>query len=162
MKNKECKLCKYKDIYHIDLYDTIVDNCRECQLCSLSLAEYYDLVVNILVHYKIGNINRLSDIDNLKFSEKRKINSFLAYFAIDLARLEETDKICRACESNLHELYLVGGTHVYICKECMKIFFYLDDFQNHINFILKTYNSYFKYIKRFLQLFKRSKNNAEK
>lgn len=152
MDERYCKpRCEYKDIYHINLYNNIVDNCKECQLCSLSLNDYYDLILGILFYYKICNVKSLIELENLSKKDKKQVYKFLSYFEINLSKLIQTDRICRACESDIYEGELKNGFYIYVCSECMRVFFYLDDFKNYVNYTLEVYNNF---LKRFLQMFK--------
>ena len=42
-----CSPCEYKNIKHIIYHNTLVDNCKECNTCSIFLSEYDELIKRI-------------------------------------------------------------------------------------------------------------------
>ena len=158
-----CNPCKLENIKHIVYHNTIFDQCKECDECSLLLSNYEDFILNILVENKIENVSRLTDVSLLSDKQQKRIEKFLSQFSINFAEFDETKNICRACDNKLYKYTFNSGIQVYLCGECLRIYFNISEFNKHINYVLKKYNkNYFKNIKRFLQKFKWSKNNVKK
>lgn len=158
-----CSPCEYKNIKHIIYHNTIVDNCKECNICSILLSDYDKLITNIILEYKIGGLIRLSNFSELNKSNKKKIEKFLFLFKINFKKLKKLTYKCNTCESDLTEFYLDKDTKIYICMDCMRVYFYMNELDEYLNKVLKKCNKgYFNFIKRFLQKLKWSKNNVKK
>lgn len=145
-----CNQCKFENITHILYYDTLIDYCQECKLCSLSLSDYNNLLINILRRYNICNIKFPSDLMNLSKKQRKLMDMFFKNINLDFDNdyVYESTLKCNICAK---KLYMNDGK-IFICDECLRVYFYKEEFDNLINNKLKMYKrKTTHFFKRFLQ-----------
>lgn len=145
-----CNQCKFENIIHILYYDILIDYCQECKLCSLLLSDYNNLLINILRRYKICNVNFPSDLIDLSKKQKKLMDMFFKNINLDFDNdyVYESSLKCNICGKNL---YMNDGK-IFICDDCLRVYFYKEEFDNLINIKLKIYKRRTThFFKRFLQ-----------
>lgn len=153
-----CNPCKYEKINQIKLYDFIVDECSECEYCSIPVIEYFNFIRMVIIKYHFLNISILTDIDILPKHLKNKYQMLFECFSINLNNLFESNYQCRICGEDFYEIKKDKNFSLYFCQNCMNIFFNKKDFKKYVEKEIKFINKfyYFIYMKeRFLQLFKK-------
>lgn len=159
-----CDFCKYENINHIKLYNTIVDECSKCEYCSISLSNYFDFINDIIISNHFLGINIFTIIDMLPRKHQIKYQMLYECFSINLNELNETNRKCRICGEYLFEIKKSNNFSLYICKNCMNVFFNKEKIKEYVEEKIKFIHKYYYFIiirKRFLQLIeRRGKNNV--
>lgn len=163
----KCNQCEYHNIKHVMIYDTLFDKCSECEIYSIPLSEYQTFILNVLKEFKIGNATNLTYVENLSEDDQKKIDKFLNYFILDFDNLKDSDYKCNACGGMIHKHYVIDSENVkespfYVCMDCFRLYFFIDQFNILLNEAITNSLKETNIKKRFLQFFKRGKNNVKK
>ncbi len=157
--------CEYKNIKKIILHNFVLDICDKCNYCSISISEYFDFLNQVIISNHLFNINLFTIVDAIPKNEQNKYNDFLNYFLINLNHLKKCEKYCRICGDILSEEKKSKNFSIYFCNNCMHVYFEKNLFNKYLKKKIKIFNNFYFLIymyKRFLQLFKRGKNNVKK
>lgn len=160
-----CNPCKYKKINRIKFYNTILEECDDCEFASISIIDYPNFIKNAIIFNNFLGINVFTIIDTLPFKDQTKYELLNKCFFIDLSKANKTNNICRICNEKLYEIKKDKNFSLYFCETCMTVFFNRKEFKKYIEKNIKFINKFYYFIiikKRFLHLFKGGKNNVKK
>lgn len=156
-----CNPCSFKNIIKIVFYEILFYRCEKCDYSFINLNDYKALIYNIICHHKIGNLTYNMDEDILSKKDLKKLHEFKEFLKIDKSILINDNKnICPICRTeHLKYGFFNKKVKYFICDDCQRLFFNIDEFNNLLEDLTKKKTFYFKLKEIFTKLW--SKNNAK-